>query len=243
VQSVILAAGLSRRMGSAAQDKPKCLIEINGKTILGRMLENLRSTGINELVMTVGYKHQMIREFIAVNFPMFKVTYLLNEDYANNNNGYSLWMTRNDVKGPILLLDSDIIFDVRILRMLIDCPEEDCLAVRTSNQLGEEEMKVALYPGTKKISNISKKIDPQAASGESIGIEKFSPKFLSSLYDVLDRRIINENKINEFYEASFQEMIENGHPIYAVDIGPKKAAELDFPEDIASAGKDIIPFI
>jgi choline kinase len=230
-------------MGSAAQDRPKCLIELHGKTILGRMLDHLRSAGINELVMTIGYKHQMIRDFIAANFPMLKVTYLLNEDYANNNNGYSLWMTRNDVKGPIFLLDSDILFDVRILRMLIDYPEEDCLAVRTSNALGEEEMKVALHPGTKKISDISKKINPKTACGESIGIEKFSPKFLSSLYDVLDRRISKENKINEFYEASFQEMIENGHPIYAVDIGPKKAAELDFPEDIAAADKDILPFI
>jgi choline kinase len=230
-------------MGSATQDKPKCLIELDGKTILGRTLDHLRNTGINELVMTVGYKHQMIRDFIAANFPQLKAIYLLNEDYANNNNAYSLWMTRNDVKGPIFLLDSDIIFDVRILRMLIDCPDEDCLAVRTSDTLGEEEMKVALHPGTKKISDISKKIDPKTAFGESIGIEKFSPKFLSGLYDVLDRRISKENKICEFYEASFQEMIENGHSIFAVDIGPKKAAELDSQEDITAAEKDTLPFV
>lgn len=230
-------------MGNATQDRPKCLIELQGQTILGRMLRHLISTGIEELVMTVGYKHQMIRDFITANFPKLKVTYLLNEDYANNNNAYSLWMTRNNVKGPIFLLDSDIIFDVRILRMLTECREEDCLAVRTSDSLGEEEMKVALHPGTLKISDISKKINPKTACGESIGIEKFSPKFLSGLYDVLDRRISKENKINEFYEASFQEMIEDGHHIYAVDIGPKKAAELDFPEDIAAADKDILPFI
>jgi choline kinase len=243
VQAVILAAGLSRRMGNAAQDRPKCLIEINGKTILGRMLENLQSTGIGELVMTVGYKHQMIRDFITSSFPSLKVIYLLNEGYAENNNAYSLWMTRNDVKGPIFLLDSDILFDIRILKMLLDTTEEDCLAVRTSNTLGEEEMKVAIQKDTAKITDISKKIDPKTAYGESIGIERFSPKFLKGLYAILDRRISKEGKINEFYEASFQEMIETGHSIFAVDIGPKKAAELDFPEDIAAAGKDIIPFI
>lgn len=234
---------MSRRMGNAAQDRPKCLIEMNGKTILGRMIDNLQSAGINELVMTVGYKHQMIRDFIAGNFPSVKVTYLLNEGYAENNNGYSLWMTRNDVKGPVFLLDSDILFDAKILKQLLDCPESDCLAVRTSNALGEEEMKVAIDNGTKKITAISKQIDPKTAYGESIGIERFSPDFLNGLYSVLDRRISKEKKINEFYEASFQEMIENGHSIYAVDIGPKKAAELDFPEDIAAAGKEIIPFI
>jgi choline kinase len=127
--------------------------------------------------------------------------------------------------------------------MLLDCSEEDCLAVRTSNTLGEEEMKVAIQEGTKKITDISKKIDPETAYGESIGIERFSLKFLEGLYSILDRRISKEGKINEFYEASFQEMIETGHSIFAVDIGPKKAAELDFPEDIAAAGKDIIPFI
>jgi choline kinase len=55
--------------------------------------------------------------------------------------------------------------------------------------------------------------------------------------------VIKENRINEFYEASFLELIKNGDDIYAVDIGLSKAAEVDFPEDLEAAKKDIIPFI
>ncbi len=243
MQAVILAAGLSRRMGRATQDKPKCLLQIKGETILGRTLNNLRAAGIRDLVMTVGYRHQMIRDFIASSFPSLNVSYLLNVGYAGNNNAYSLWMTRGSVEGPLFLLDSDILFDKTILPLLADCGEENCLAVRVSRTLTEEEMKVAIREGTKQITHISKTIDPRTAYGESIGIERFSPGFLKDLYAILDRRISRENKIHDFYEASFQEVIESGHPLFAVDIGPRKAAEIDSPADIAAADKDIIPFI
>lgn len=243
MQAIILAAGYSKRMGEKTVDKPKCLIPIGGKTILGRMLENLTSAGIDELIMTVGYRHTMIRDFIGSNFPNLNVEYLLNTDYENNNNAYSLWMTREKVNGPVFLLDSDILFDVSILNLLVEFVEDDCLAVRTADEIGEEEMKVSLQDGALKIAEISKKIDPSSAFGESIGIEKFSIPFLEKLYAMLDKRVIKENRINEFYEASFQELIKDGDDIYAVDIGSSKAAEVDFPEDLEAAKKDIIPFI
>ncbi len=243
MQAVILAAGYSKRMGKKTQEKPKTLIEIGGKTILGRMLENLTDAGVDELVMTVGYRHQMIRDFIASNFPNLKVEYLLNNDYENNNNAYSLWMTRDKAKGPVFLLDSDIVFDRRILDLLLECPEKDCLAVRTADKIGEEEMKVSLRKGTTELSAISKKIDVNEAYGESIGIEKFSSEFLAELFKTLEKRVITEDRINEFYEASFQEMIDGGARLHAVDIGPNKAAELDFPEDIEDAKEKIIPYI
>jgi choline kinase len=211
-------------MGNATNDKPKCLLEIqNNKTILEAMLENLLTSDVKELVMTV--------------------TYLHNTDFENNNNAFSLWMTRDTATGPIFLLDSDIVFDQHILNCLLEYPETDCLAVRTKDSIGEEEMKVSLQPGTKKIAAISKKIDPKTAFGESIGIELFSPEFLKELYPILDRRIVKENRINEYYEDSFQEMIDKNNPIYAVDIGSKKAAEIDFIEDLESAKKNILPFI
>lgn len=243
MQAVILAAGYSKRMGAKTQDKPKCLIEIKGQTILSRMLKKLISVGVDELVMTVGYRHTMIRDFIKENFPDLKVEYLLNNDYENNNNAYSLWMTREKTSGPIFLLDSDIVFDVHILEKLLANPEENCLAVRTADVIGEEEMKVSLQEGTRKISDISKQIDIRKAYGESIGIERFNQEMLDKLYRTLQKRVIDEDRINEFYEASFKELIDIGEEIYAVDIGPMKAAELDFPEDIEDAEKKILPFI
>jgi len=243
MQAVILAAGRSRRMGKITKEIPKCLIEIHGKTILGRTLENLIDVGVDELVITVGYLQNMIRDFISANFPNLRVKYLVNEDYENNNNIYSLWMTKDAANGPILLLDSDIVFDTRILHSLLKYPQENCLAVRTSDTIGQEEMKVTLQDNSEKLAKISKKIDPKEAFGESIGIELFSPEFLRELYRILDRRILKEKKINDFYEIAFQEMIDNSHPIYAVDIGPKKAAELDFPEDIEDARTNVIPYL
>ncbi len=243
MQAIILAAGYSKRMGKKTQDKPKCLIEIGGRTILGRMLENLVDAGVDELVMTVGYRHQMIRDFIIAKFPNLKVEYLLNNDYENNNNGYSLWMTREKARGPLFLLDSDILFDRRILDLLLESSEENCLAVRTSDSIGEEEMKIALKDGTLEVAEISKQVDVKKAFGESIGIEKFSQTYLDKLYQTLEKRIIKEDRINEFYEASFQELIDNGAPLYSADIGPNKAAELDLPEDIESAKTDILPFL
>ncbi|GBD91297.1 bifunctional IPC transferase and DIPP synthase [bacterium BMS3Abin04] len=243
MKCVILAAGIASRLRPLTNDTPKCLLEIGNKTILGRTLDNLLDNGINDFVIVTGYLESKIKEFVSKNYSALNIEFIYNEKYDSTNNIYSLWLCKESVRSSdILLLDSDIIFDRRIIPLLLKSSYENCLAVRLTAETNEEEMKVAIT-GENEIKNISKKIDLNEADGESIGIEKFNNRFVNELYIILDRMILEEGKSNVFYEAAFEKAMENGNSIYAVDLGSYRCVEVDTAEDIEHAEMEIIKYL
>src|SRR4030095_5387025 len=141
MQAIILAAGLSKRLRPLTDTTPKCLLKVGGKTILEMTLNNVLKNGITEFVMVTGYRESMIKDFISKNYPDLNIKYLTNSGYENNNNSYSLWMSKDYIKGECILLDSDILFDFRLISKLLGSNHSDSLAVNTSHKLGEEEIK------------------------------------------------------------------------------------------------------
>jgi choline kinase len=243
MRGLILAAGTASRLRPLTDVTPKCLLRIGGKTILGRTLTGLSSAGIREIVIVTGFEAAQIQSFVAAEFPGLPVTFVHNEVYASTNNIYSLWLAgRHVVREGMILLDSDIIFDRKILSALLASGHEDCLAVNTRAELGEEEIKVSA-DAKGRILAIGKDVPAAEAVGESIGIEVFSPRSLDRLLAVIERRIVVEEKVGEFYEAAFQELIDSGARIYAVDVGRLPAIEIDTLEDIRTAERDIVPFL
>lgn len=234
MQAIILAAGLSKRLRPLTDSVPKCLLKVGQKTILEMTLDNILKNEINEFIIVTGYKEELIKKFIKKNYSWLNITYLSNLDYEINNNSYSLWMTKNHIKEDCILLDSDIIFDFRIISRLLNYPYKDCLAVKKSQNLGDEEIKV-IIDSTNKILHIGKHLDIGKSYGESIGIERFSYSFFRSLGEILERKIVHENNVNEFYEASFQELYDKGNAMFAVDVSDYKCIEIDFPDDLARA--------
>ncbi len=243
MKTVILAAGISARLRPLTNSTPKCLLKIAGKTILERTIDNLICYDLNDVIIVTGFHQEQIKDFISEKYPHLKVTYIYNEVYDTTNNIYSLWLTKDYTKNEeMLLLDSDILFDKKILELLINSEYPNCLALRTDHQLSEEEIKVRLNED-KSIAEISKTVELRHAVGESIGIEKFSAKFVEQLFQILDRKILKENQVKIFYEAAFQDAINSGEKIFAVDIGDLKCIELDFAEDIDRAEREVIQFL
>lgn len=243
MKTVILAAGISARLRPLTNSTPKCLLKIAGKTILERTIDNLLCYDLNDVIIVTGFHQEQIKDFISEKYPHLKVTYIYNEVYDTTNNIYSLWLTKDYTKNEeMLLLDSDILFDKKILELLINSKYPNCLALRTDHQLSEEEIKVRLNED-KSIAEISKTVELKQAVGESIGIEKFSAKFVEQLFQILDRKILKENQVKIFYEAAFQDAINSGEKIFAVDIDDLKCIELDFAEDIERAEREVIQFL
>lgn len=238
MQAIILAAGISKRLRPLTDSTPKCLLKIWGRTILEMIIDNIMQNHIEEFILVTGYREKMIKDFVSARFPGLKIVYLTNPDYENNNNSYSLWMTKDHVNSECMLLDSDILFDPRIISKLLNSGYENCLAVNTNHKLGDEEIKVIL-DSRNRIKHIGKESDPEDSYGESIGIEKFSLDFFKKLGEVLDRKIVKENNVNEFYEVSFQELIERGNGIFAVDVSEYKSMEIDTPADLERASAEI----
>lgn len=238
MQAIILAAGISKRLRPLTDSTPKCLLKLGEKTILEMTINNVLKNGIDDFVMVTGYRENMIKEFIRKKYPDLSTKFLTNPDYENNNNSYSLWMTKDHINSDCILLDSDIIFDYRIISKLLASEHSNCLAVNCNHTLGEEEIKV-IVDSTNKIQHIGKTPDPAISIGESIGIERFSHDFFVKLGRILDRKIVKEHNVNEFYEVSFQELINAGNGIFAVDVSEYRSMEIDTPADFERAATEI----
>lgn len=243
LKAVILAAGMSRRLKPLTDKTPKCLLKAGTQTILGRTLDNLLANGINQLVMVTGFEEDQIIQFVINNYPTIHCTFITNNVYDQTNNSYSLWLTNEQLKGhSMLLLDSDIVFEPQIIGKLLESNKKDCLAINTYHQLGDEEIKV-LLDTNERVLEISKQVDPKQAAGESIGIELFSEAGVEKLFTILQRRMLIDKHVNEFYEASFEEMVQNGFDIFAIDIRPYKSMEIDTAQDLETVIQTIIPHI
>ena len=109
---VILAAGMAKRLRPLTDTKPKCLLEVGGKTLLERTVRAMQQAGISEFVVVTGYRADQIREALTSIVSPQNITFLHNADYEHNNNIYSLWMAGEVVRGKdFLLMDSDILCD------------------------------------------------------------------------------------------------------------------------------------
>jgi choline kinase len=233
MQVVLLAAGLAQRLRPLTDLCPKCLLDVGGKSILERAVDTLTRAGLADFVIVTGYKAAMIRERIEARYPRLSVKWVMNERYAETNNAYSLMLSERAVDGGFLLLDSDILFPLGLVQKLLECRDLPCLAF-DRHPCGDEEIKV-LLDARQDVREIGKEIDPSQAAGESIGIEIFSDAARQELFETLHRRIVSQRRENEFYEASFREMIGNGTSFHAVDTTDFPAMEIDSAEDLQRA--------
>lgn len=232
---VILAAGMAKRLRPLTDTKPKCLLEVGGKTLLQRTVDAMAATGITEFVVVTGYRANMIRDFLTAHYPQYTIHFLDNADYEHNNNIYSLWMAGQIVRGKVfLLMDSDILCDPKAVAEVAR-QEEPALALNR-HELGEEEMKIVV-DNDNRITEISKTCRVEDAAGESVGIEKMTADYSKALFQELDQMIVKEGLIDIFYERAFERLIPQGITFKVIDTTHYFSYELDTPEDFERASQ------
>ena len=230
---VILAAGMAKRLRPLTDEKPKCLLEVGGKTLLQRTVDAMISAGIKEFVVVTGYRENMIREFLTARYPQYTINFIDNPDYEHNNNIFSLWLAMEKLHGTeVLLMDSDILCDPEAVRRVAR-KTVPALAMQ-QHELGEEEMKIVV-DAEGRITEISKTCSPKDAIGESVGIEKMTEEYTEAIYQELRKMILEEGLIDIFYERAFERLIPKGHTFEVVDTTDLFSYELDTPEDLEKA--------
>lgn len=234
MKAVILAAGCATRLRPYSDDTPKTLLPVGSVPILRRTITNLVRCGFDEFVIGTGYLEQMVRDAVGSWFPGLDVTYVSNPDFRTTNNAFSLLLTREHVESDgFILLDGDVVFDANVVEELVE-RGPDCLAVRSVGDIGDEEVKVAADSHDRVLA-IGKHVQVRSAMGESVGIELFSAASSKRLFEALHQRVAVQGLVNEYYEASFQQIIDEGCTLYGVDIGSMYATEIDTIEDLVAA--------
>ncbi len=244
MKCVILAAGISKRLRPITEATPKCLIKIGEKSLLQRIVEHAAAAGCTEFCIVTGFKAIKVRNFLKKVFPKRAFVQIQNERFSTTNNLYSLSLTRHFVGGsPFLLMDSDILFAAGLLPYFNTFSRYyNRLAVRVKGLHNEEEIRVKINRWSQ-ILRIGKDVPLRETYGESIGIGLFSSSAASKLFRIIDERINAGPGRREFYEAAFQQLIDLGTRLWAIDISDFPSAEIDTHEDLAHARTSVLPAI
>lgn len=239
MKAIILAAGTASRLRPLTLHTPKCLLKVGERTLLQRSMDALIGNGIREFVIVTGYLHEQIEDFVRQTYgESIQVCFIHNKDYETTNNIYSLWLARPEAEGEeVLLLDSDLLYDAKIIeRVLADKHENVLTLIR--HELGEEEMKVVMGADGA-ITEISKTCNPALAAGESLGIERMGKAYTTALYRELEVMMNAEHLENTFYELAFLRLIAKGSTFSVLDVTDLFSCELDTVEDFENAKQRI----
>ena len=248
MQGLILAAGMGNRLGKYTKDNTKGMVEVNGVKMIDLSLERLYEAGIRKTILVVGYKAQNIRNYIGENYRDMKIVYIENEVYNKTNNIYSLWLAKDElVKEDTILLESDLVFEPRVLNTLVNCKYENSAVVApferwmdgTVTLVNDKNEITSFIPKTNFDWNGTKNYY------KTVNIYKFSKNFSENTYVPFLEAYIKTLGDNEYYEQVLRVISHlDGIKIHANILSDEKwyevddAQDLDIAEVIFAKGKD-----
>ena len=253
MQAIILAAGMGKRLKSYTKDATKCMVKVNGKTLIEYTIEALAANKIERLVVVVGYKGALLKDFIASKFNDknlngMKIDYIENPVYDTTNNIYSLFLAGSEMaKDDTILLESDLIFKPEILNRLISSPDKNLAVVSPFEAWMDGTC--TLLDENNCITGILDKVRfnwaDTAQYYKTVNIYKFSKEFSEQYYlPFLDAYQKAFGK-NEYYEqvlkvisflssASLKGLVVSGSDWYEID----DPADLAIAEDRFKTGSE-----
>jgi choline kinase len=238
MRGIILAAGRGSRLNGTAKEKPKCLVELGGMTLIERQIRVLEQAGVDEVTVVVGCQADRVRSECG-----HRITYIENSEYASTNSMYSLWVARPLLYEGFVVLNCDVLFHPALLGDLLSSRHENALllAYREANQpeFGDEEMKVKVRCG--RVVEMSKTMNPAEADGENLGIVKFGPRGAAALVDIMNR-LVAAGGLKEWAPRAFAEFAKS-YPLHAIGTRGLPWIEIDFPEDYRRAVDEVLPQI
>ena len=203
MQSIILAAGMGKRLKKYTKDGTKCMVPVNGKPIIDYTLESLSKAGIKKITVVIGYKGEKLKNYIKDKYSYLEINFIENPVYDKTNNIYSLFLAKDVlVQDDTILLESDIVFKPEIISDLVNSCEEN-LAVLSPFESWMDGT-VALIDGENNISGLIGKEnfnwENKNEYYKTVNIYKFSKDFSRKYYIPFLQAYIESYGKNEYYE-------------------------------------------
>ena len=244
MQAVILAAGIGNRLGEHADNRPKSLIEFEGKSLMRRHIDNLLANGVETINIVTGYQSAMIAEHLQD--CQANIRFIDNPRYTEGSL-ISLGCAQDILlnESEFLLMDADVLYDRQILQRLVSTTKQNCLLIDRDFMPGDEPVKVCIN-GNDHIVEFRKQVDPELdfkMQGESVGFFKFNNTVGQRLVQRIEDYLSREENDTPYEEAIRDCLLAEPELFGYEDITGLAWIEIDFPEDIIRAREEILPNI
>jgi choline kinase len=245
MRAIILAAGRGIRLKQSADDQvPKCLLRFGGMTLLERHLRLLKAAGVDEVVLALGWRHELVaaeldrlewqpRPQIVLN-PRYELGSVLTVHTAAEA------MTRG---GDVLLMDADVLYHDRIMAALVAGQKPvNRVLIDRDFEAGDEPVKVCVRAG------VPIELRKQLAAdleydtiGESIGFFRFDTAGARRLAAIVGDYVGSDRAHLPHEEAVRDLFRERSQVVEVADVTGSPWIEIDFPNDVSRAAQEVLP--
>ncbi len=239
MQAIILAAGMGKRLRHKTSDNTKCMVEVNGRRLIDRSLDNITAFHVSRIIIVIGYEGEKLRRHVGDSWKGIPVIYVENPVYASTNNIYSLALAKDYLaEEDTLLFESDLIYEPSIIQRLLDDPNPNVAVVDKYNAtmdgtvvtLNESNDITAFIP--KKYFDYRKVQDYY----KTVNIYKFSRAFLQKDYIPFLTAYSTSMGNNQYYEQVLRVLLvlEKGD-MKALPLNGERWYEIDDLQDLSNA--------
>jgi choline kinase len=232
-KAIILSAGQGSRLGHLVDDRPKCLIEFGGRTLLDRQLDTLAANGVGEAVVVTGFHDDMVNASVARRSGGPKVRTIYNPFYKVADNLGTLFMAREELTGDCLVWNGDtLVSDALMAKVVGNDRAGICVTIDRKDGYDEDDMKVVV-DGDGRLRAIGKRIS-KGVNGESIGLLAFRSGGAERFREAIERDIRAPEGTTIWYLRVIHHLAETSE-VWTFDINGEEWGEVDFPEDVERA--------
>jgi choline kinase len=248
MKAIILAAGMGTRLRPITNSIPKCLVPVNSRPILEHQFEALFLAGIRDVVLVVGHLAELLSDKYGTSYRGMNIHYVENRRYDRTNNIYSLWLAKQHLNSPVLLLEGDLVFEPELLQRLTQTPEPNVAIVERfqphmdgtvilTNELRANPLWANGLWASRMVLKAYQGADFDYASAfKTVNIYKLSQEVLQDqIVPELDSYVAQQ-RYDQYYEAVFADLISRDAMRLAVlSAAPDRWAEVDTLEDLQAA--------
>jgi choline kinase len=233
MKAIILAADNGANLYPYTKYIPPCLLDVGGRAILERQIDHIRYSGIDKVVIVVGFKFEKVENLLR-NYDRrsFLIKTLYNPYYKMTDSLLSLWIAK-EIKEDVVVIDGNCVFDVGVLEWALKPRDETiCLPVKRKPIYEEEDTKVVIQGD--RITEIGKTLTTPP-SAESVGIRVFRDRGFVLLERMIEEKVREDGPEKKCYVSAVQTLIEKGYKVKPLDIGDHFWIKIARASDLASA--------
>src|SRR5688500_11521808 len=234
MKAIILSAGQGSRLGHLTVDRPKCLIDFGGRSLLDRQLDTLAANGIDDVVVVTGFRDDQIEASLARRVGGPKVRTIFNPFFKVADNLGSLFVAKHELAGDCLVWNGDtLVSNALMARVVANRTPGICVTIDRKPNYDEDDMKV-VTDGEGRLHAIGKRLPQHNVNAESIGLLAFREGGAAQFAEAIDRAIRTTEGTTIWYLRVIHQ-IAQGADVWTFDISGEEWGEVDFPEDVEEA--------
>lgn len=235
-KAIILSAGQGSRLLPLTRDLPKCLIEFNGRSLLGWQVAALAANGVEDIVVVTGFRTERVEDHALELYRDIgaRVRALFNPFFQVADNLGTCWIARGEMDRDFIILNGDtIVSDEIVARLIAGASEPITVTVDVKDAYDDDDMKVT-RDAEGRLHAVGKRLLPPDTNAESIGMLAFVDDGPAIFRNQVDQMMRTPDGVERWYLRAI-DIIAKGNRVGTVSIEGLDWQEVDFPQDVEAA--------